>query len=94
MESLTFRNQQLTKRISVLQDELNAKNHTKRVRGKSVENNTSTPNNASLLDEMQKKIMDNAQLISAVCLNLKKPPFIIFSTFVCFDENVFIPDGR
>lgn len=67
MESLTFRNQQLTKRISVLQEELNIKNSTKRVRGKSTENNPTVPTNVTLLDEeLQKKIMDNAQLISAV----------------------------
>lgn len=66
MESLTFRNQQLTKRISVLQDELMIKNN-KRVRGKSVENCPPMPSNVTLLDEeLQKKIMDNAHLISAV----------------------------
>lgn len=66
MESLTFRNQQLTKRISVLQDELMVKNN-KRVRGKSVENCSPMPSNVTLLDEeLQKKIMDNAQLISAM----------------------------
>lgn len=71
MESLTFRNQQLTKRISVLQDELMVKNNTKRVRGKSVDSNPATPSNVTLLDEeLQKKIMDNAQLISAVSNNV------------------------
>lgn len=74
MESLTFRNQQLTKRISVLQDELDVRGAGgRRNKGKSsgaVGSDNKQPTargNMSLLDEeLQKKIMDNAQLISAV----------------------------
>lgn len=67
MESLTFRNDQLTKRISVLQQELLSNNHSKKTKGKLVE--TITHPNLSVLDEeLHKKIIENAQLISLVSL--------------------------
>lgn len=67
MESLTFRNQQLTKRISVLQEELDNKTHGKKTKNKNTDVHTPVKTNVTLLDEeLQKKIIDNAQLISAV----------------------------
>lgn len=74
MESLTFRNLQLTKRISVLQEELDVKSVGRRAKGKFTSTDNSQPaikGNVTLLDEeLQKKIMDNAQLISAVRCNI------------------------
>lgn len=69
MESLTFRNQQLTKRIGVLQEELENKTQGKKSKSKTGDFGTPVKTNVTLLDEeLQKKIMDNAQLISAVSL--------------------------
>lgn len=67
MESLTFRNDQLAKRISVLQQELqqNSSPNVKKGKTKTTENNA--PSSLSILDEeLHKKILENAQLVSSV----------------------------
>ncbi|EFA06081.1 protein phosphatase 1 regulatory subunit 21 [Tribolium castaneum] len=65
MESLTFRNEQLTKRISVLQQELQVNSHVKKGKNKSTENIIQS--DTSVLDEeLQKKILENAQLVSSM----------------------------
>ncbi|RZB89845.1 KLRAQ and/or TTKRSYEDQ domain containing protein [Asbolus verrucosus] len=65
MESLTFRNEQLTKRISVLQQELQINSHSKKNKNKSSENIIQS--DTSVLDEeLQKKILENAQLVSSM----------------------------
>ncbi|XP_012533183.1 uncharacterized protein LOC105834895 [Monomorium pharaonis] len=72
IDSLTFRNQQLTKRITVLQEELDkAQNKPKKGKGKALENNsqitvTPPPLNNILDEEFQKKIVENAQLLSQI----------------------------
>lgn len=70
LDSLTFRNQQLTKRITVLQEELDKlQNKTnKKGRNKPSEDNNPklvTPNYI-LDEEFQKKIIENAQLLSQI----------------------------
>lgn len=66
MESLTFRNEQLTRRISVLQQELQVNNHGKKSKIKFPTKSASTDN--SVIDEeLQKKIIENAHLVSTVC---------------------------
>lgn len=65
MESLTFRNEQLTKRIYVLQEELRINQYGKKNKNKNVDNNVQS--NFNILDEeLQKKIVENAQLASTV----------------------------
>ncbi|KAF7271450.1 hypothetical protein GWI33_015672 [Rhynchophorus ferrugineus] len=65
MESLTFRNEQLTKRISVLQQELQINSHSRKGKQKSAE--IATPPDMGLLDEeLQKKILENAHLLSSI----------------------------
>lgn len=70
LDSLSFRNQQLTKRITVLQEELDKTQcKPKKNRSKSSENKTQAPNsqNHHILDEeFQKKIIENAQLLSQI----------------------------
>ncbi|XP_072755793.1 uncharacterized protein [Anoplolepis gracilipes] len=70
IDSLTFRNQQLTKRITVLQEELDkAQNKSKKNKSKVSENNSqipSPPPNNILDEEFQKKIVENAQLLSQI----------------------------
>ncbi|XP_011881660.1 PREDICTED: ankyrin repeat domain-containing protein 18A [Vollenhovia emeryi] len=74
IDSLTFRNQQLTKRITVLQQELDkAQNKPKKGKGKASENNSQIPQpqplpppNNILDEEFQKKIVENAQLVSQI----------------------------
>lgn len=67
LDSLTFRNQQLTKRITVLQEELDkAQNKSKKGKSKGTpENNTQIPAplNNIFDEEFQKKIVENAQLL-------------------------------
>ncbi|XP_012254900.2 kinesin-like protein KIF15 isoform X2 [Athalia rosae] len=69
LDSLTFRNQQLTKRVTVLQEELDeVQNRGKKNRSKSSEKKYApfplpVPNHI-LDEEFQKKIMENAQLVS------------------------------
>ncbi|XP_013147814.1 PREDICTED: protein phosphatase 1 regulatory subunit 21 isoform X2 [Papilio polytes] len=71
IDSLTFRNQQLTRRVSVLQDELDALQNklSKKTKSKTDEKQT-TSSVPALLDpgllqeELQKKIIENAQLAS------------------------------
>lgn len=65
MESLTFRNEQLTKRISVLQQELQVNSHAKKGKNKSNENIIQSDTTV-LNEELQKKILENAQLASSV----------------------------
>lgn len=65
MDSLTFRNGQLTKRIAVLQQELQGNSRGKKAKNKSSEH--PAPSNFSVIDEeLHKKIVENAQLVSAV----------------------------
>lgn len=68
MESLTFRNEQLTKRILVLQQELQSSSNGKKGKHKiaEVSNNTDM---GILNEELQKKIVENAQLYNTVCNN-------------------------
>lgn len=71
IDSLTFRNQQLTKRITVLQEELDkAQNKSRRGKGKAQPENNSqipaAPPNNILDEEFQKKIVENAQLLSQI----------------------------
>ncbi|KAL2713475.1 flagellar attachment zone protein 1 isoform X1 [Vespula squamosa] len=69
IDSLTFRNQQLTKRITVLQEELDkAQNKSRKGKGKLSDNNTQVPvsSNHILDEEFQKKIVENAQLLSQI----------------------------
>lgn len=71
LDSLTFRNQQLTKRITVLQEELDkAQNKCKKgSRNKQTPENNSqipAPPNNILDEEFQKKIVENAQLLSQI----------------------------
>lgn len=66
MESLTFRNEQLAKRISVLQQELQSSPQNKKV-GKNKPSDTNIPSSFTVLDEeLHKKILENAQLASTV----------------------------
>ncbi|XP_050296194.1 protein phosphatase 1 regulatory subunit 21 isoform X2 [Anthonomus grandis grandis] len=65
MESLTFRNEQLTKRISVLQQELQGNNNGKKGKSKMIQSNQVM--DLGILDEeFQKKILENAQLLSSI----------------------------
>ena len=69
LDSLSFRNQQLTKRITVLQEELDrTQSKPKNNRSKSSENKTQPPHppNHILDEEFQKKIIENAQLLSQI----------------------------
>ncbi|GJQ66046.1 hypothetical protein Trydic_g4134 [Trypoxylus dichotomus] len=65
MDSLTFRNGQLTKRIVVLQQELQGNGRGKK--GKNKPNEHPVPTNFSIIDEeLHKKIVENAQLASTL----------------------------
>ncbi|XP_034179126.1 uncharacterized protein LOC117603765 isoform X1 [Osmia lignaria lignaria] len=71
LDSLSFRNQQLTKRITVLQEELDkVQNKSKKGKNKLSESNSqlspSPPPNHILNEEFQKKIVENAQLLSQI----------------------------
>lgn len=67
MESLTFRNEQLAKRVTVLQQELQQNSYIKKGKAKSAE--SSAPSSLSVLDEeLHKKIIENAQLVSTVSI--------------------------
>lgn len=66
MESLTFRNEQLTKRITVLQQDLQVINNPKKMKNKGTENHVPSDNISVLNEEFQKKILENAQLVSSV----------------------------
>ncbi|KZC13415.1 PREDICTED: protein phosphatase 1 regulatory subunit 21 [Dufourea novaeangliae] len=69
LDSLSFRNQQLTKRITVLQEELDkAQNKSKKGKNKVSDNNSQiqAPPNHILDEEFQKKIVENAQLLSQI----------------------------
>lgn len=67
MESLTFRNEQLAKRISVLQQELQQNSSPNIKKGKSKTGENNTPSSLTVLDEeLHKKILENAQLVSTV----------------------------
>ncbi|KAJ8973538.1 hypothetical protein NQ317_019289 [Molorchus minor] len=63
VESLIFRNDQLTKRIMVLQQELQVNNTSKKNKGKYTE---PPPQNDMTVvnEELQKKILENAQLFN------------------------------
>lgn len=68
LDSLIFRNQQLTKRVTVLQEELdNTQNKSKKGKNKTLlENKDQPPPPPSHVyeEELQKKIVENAQLLS------------------------------
>ncbi|CAG4931143.1 unnamed protein product [Parnassius apollo] len=71
IDSLTFRNQQLTRRVSVLQDELDAlqtkltkKSKSKGDDKQSTSNTTAHLDSGLLQEELQKKIIENAQYAS------------------------------
>lgn len=79
MESLTFRNEQLAKRVTVLQQELQNNSHIKKSKTKLTE--SSGPSSFSVLDEeLHKKIIENAQLISTVSI-LKRTCHLILYIF-------------
>ncbi|XP_063628128.1 protein phosphatase 1 regulatory subunit 21 [Cydia splendana] len=70
IDSLTFRNQQLTRRVSVLQDELELLQSKSTKKAKSKDDKPAATSTAPPLDtgilqeELQKKIMENAQYAS------------------------------
>ncbi|KAK0182224.1 hypothetical protein PV327_000385 [Microctonus hyperodae] len=68
LDSLIFRNQQLTKRVTVLQEELdNTQNKSKKGKNKAILENKDQPPpppNHIYEEELQKKIVENAQLLS------------------------------
>lgn len=65
IESLVFRNEQLTKRIMVLQQDLQNNTNAKKNKNKLTE--TSSYNEMDVVnEELQKKIMENAQLFNTV----------------------------
>lgn len=70
LDSLSFRNHQLTKRITVLQEELDkVQNKSKKGKNKLSESNSQLsppPPNHILNEEFQKKIVENAQLLSQI----------------------------
>lgn len=81
MDSLMFRNEQLSKRIAVLQQELLTNNK----KGKQKGNNESyhQPDMTVINEELQKKIMENAQLLSSVrrCVSFGENFYLITSIF-------------
>ncbi|KAK4885720.1 hypothetical protein RN001_001991 [Aquatica leii] len=66
MDSLTFRNDQLTKRISVLQQELQSNSHMKKSKHKHTENTINSVDFGILDEELHKKIIENAELVSSM----------------------------
>ncbi|KAF5299571.1 hypothetical protein FQR65_LT09376 [Abscondita terminalis] len=64
MDSLIFRNDQLTKRISFLQQELLTNSHNKKSKHKQVEDTSHGVNFGVLDEELHKKIVENAELVS------------------------------
>ncbi|KAL0269108.1 UNVERIFIED_CONTAM: hypothetical protein PYX00_006943 [Menopon gallinae] len=64
IDSLNFRNQQLSKRVSFLLDELDAVQNSVK-KGKSKGPSKDIPNSI-LAEELQKKILENAQLVSTL----------------------------
>lgn len=67
MESLLFRNDQLTKRIAFLQQELQTSSNVKK--GKLKSSDISSNNDVGVFnEELQKKITENAELLSTVCM--------------------------
>ncbi|XP_025833463.1 protein phosphatase 1 regulatory subunit 21 isoform X1 [Agrilus planipennis] len=65
MDSLTFRNEQLLKRIAVLQQDLQSNNSGKKSKTKNSEV-SNLPTLSVFDEELQKKILENAQLMSAM----------------------------
>ncbi|KAK3912411.1 Protein phosphatase 1 regulatory subunit 21 [Frankliniella fusca] len=65
MDSLTFRNQQLTKRVTVLQDELDSMSKMKKSKSKIPET-SSGYNNEVMSEELHKTITENAKLLSVL----------------------------
>ncbi|XP_060536190.1 protein phosphatase 1 regulatory subunit 21 isoform X2 [Cylas formicarius] len=65
MESLTFRNEQLTKRILVLQQELHVSSDGRKGKQKNLDH-LRVDDTSVLNEELQKKIIENAQLLSDV----------------------------
>lgn len=63
MDSLTFRNQQLTKRVTVLQDELESMSKVKKSKSKTPDTSTGY-NNEVMGEELHKTITENAKLLS------------------------------
>ncbi|XP_011503615.1 PREDICTED: myosin heavy chain, clone 203 [Ceratosolen solmsi marchali] len=70
LDSLSFRNQQLTKRVTVLQEDLDKiQTKTKKGKSKGIENKFdqfSSTSNDILDEEFQKKIVENALLLSQI----------------------------
>lgn len=63
MDSLSFRNQQLTKRVTVLQEELESLSKVKKGKSKVTDSNSSC-NNELMEEELHKSITENAKLLS------------------------------
>lgn len=70
MDSLIFRNEQLTKRISVLQQELLTNSHGKKSKNKQSDNTGHSIDFSVIDEELHKKILQNAELVSTVSCNL------------------------
>ncbi|XP_039281619.1 protein phosphatase 1 regulatory subunit 21 [Nilaparvata lugens] len=67
IDSLTFRNQQLTRRVTVLQDELEMQQYNKKKKNKSHdEHHNSEFTNHVIDEEFRKKIAENAELLSTM----------------------------
>ncbi|GBP74299.1 Protein phosphatase 1 regulatory subunit 21 [Eumeta japonica] len=79
IDSLNFRNQQLTRRVSVLQEELDAlqQKQSKKSKNKNDEKHVPSTSLGAALDygllkeELQKKIIENAQFASQLKLSLE-----------------------
>ncbi|XP_034238305.1 protein phosphatase 1 regulatory subunit 21 [Thrips palmi] len=63
MDSLSFRNQQLTKRVTVLQDELDSMSKAKKSKTKQPATNSACSNEV-MGEELHKSITENAKLLS------------------------------
>lgn len=70
IESLVFRNEQLTKRIMVLQQDLQSNASTKKNKNKQTEISSYNEVVDVVNEELQKKIVENAQLFNTVSRNL------------------------
>lgn len=66
MDSLIFRNEQLTKRISVLQQELLTNSHGKKSKNKQSDNTGHSIDFSVIDEELHKKILQNAELVSTM----------------------------
>uniref|UniRef100_A0A8D8PQW0 Protein phosphatase 1 regulatory subunit 21 n=1 Tax=Cacopsylla melanoneura TaxID=428564 RepID=A0A8D8PQW0_9HEMI len=66
MESLAFRNQQLAKRVTILQDDLEQEKKAVKKGGKKNESSSATENNGVLDEDFKRLIQENAKLHTLV----------------------------